>query len=201
MPVVGNPEQIQSDLDLANHQESKKPGKEGVEIESKPISPEPKIAEHRLKPIIFWEAVSVVHHEKSRLWYILAATFVLLAIIYFIFTDAASGAVAVIMLAGVYFLAINEKPRVIKVEINDLGIKVKDNFYAFSSIRFFWIIYNPPFTVTLNFATVGRIGRIITVQLGKQDPAEVRNFLRTQVPEVEGKSEGFFESVGKVLRI
>ena len=119
----------------------------------------------------------------------------------FILTDSATGAIATILLAGVYFLASREHPRTQKVEINDLGIKIDDKFHPYSNIRYFWILYNPPLTATLNFALVGRVGKLITAQLGGQDPAPVRNFLRTQIPEVQGRKESFFDSIGKLLRI
>lgn len=154
-----------------------------------------------LGPILAWKAPSSLHYERGKWWYIIAGTILAGLVLFFLLTDALFPAAAVLVLAGVYFLATNEHPRVIQIEINELGIKVDGKFYPFSSIRFFWIIYNPPLTTTLSFATIGKMGRIIKVQLYNQNPAQVRNLLREQLPEVEGKSESLFEIIAKLLRL
>ncbi len=154
-----------------------------------------------LKPILSWEAPSYIKYERSKRWYIIAGILSFIVIAYFILTDAASGAIAVLLLAGVYMISSNQEPKKMQVSINSLGIKIEQKIYTFSSIRFFWIIYNPPISSTLNFAMVGKMGRIVTVQLGKQDPAELRKYLLTQIAEVEGRSESLFDILSKVLHI
>jgi len=154
-----------------------------------------------LKPIIAWEAPSTIHYQKGWIWYLVAGLITIGMILYFVLIDAPAGAIATLLLAGVYFLTTTIESQQIKIELNDLGVKVGKEFYPFSSIRFFWIEYTPPISSQIKFATIGKMGRIIKVQLDKQDPADVRNYLRTQIPEVEGRKEGFFEVLRKILRI
>ena len=55
------------------------PGKKAASKSTKAPSTD---ADFKLEPILSWEAPASIHYEKSRLWYIIAGTIVIIMIVY-----------------------------------------------------------------------------------------------------------------------
>lgn len=155
----------------------------------------------QLPPLISWSAPEYQRHEKGRTWFMIAGVFVLMLCVYFILTDSASAAIAFILLAAVYFLVHRSEVKELNIEINELGIRVGNKQYLYAQLQNFWIIYNPPNFTTLNFQSNTKIAKQIVIQLGTQDPSPIRRYLRQQLPEVEGRSESFWDILLRILKI
>lgn len=151
--------------------------------------------------VLSWVSPEFIKHPKGRLWFIIAGLIVIAVIFYSILKNSWSTAVVFTVLAGVYFLQQRTEARNIQIIISEIGVKVGENFYPYNQIKFFWIIYDPPFVKTLNFKTTNRIFPQITIQLNDQNPALVRNYLVQQIPEIEGKEESFSDILIRMFRL
>ncbi|MDD3145515.1 MAG: hypothetical protein PHV23_05400 [Candidatus Gracilibacteria bacterium] len=80
--------------------------------------------------------------NRGSLWYIIAISIILGLAIWGIFTKQYGLSLIVFLITGVTFFIENNSSEFVKIEISDLGIKIGDYFYDFSSINDFSYIYS-----------------------------------------------------------
>lgn len=153
------------------------------------------------KALFEWYTPEFVHYEKDKNWFLIAGIVAAFLIFYGIIWGSPFMSIAIMILASVYYLQHNQKPRQIKIIISDLGVKIEDKFYPFGSLKSFWIIYNPPEVTTLHFRTINRVLPELTIQLNETNPSVIRNYLARQLPEEEGKTEGLVNMFIRIFRI
>jgi hypothetical protein len=153
------------------------------------------------KTILTWQAPEFIAHQRGKKWFLIAGIVVLLLVLYALYTNSATMAIAFIVLAGVYYLTHNQNPKIIDVRITELGISVADKFYPYNMINSYWIVYNPPYVHNLNLRLSNKTFSKVVVQLDVQDPVEVRKILAKELPEIEGESESMAEILIRLLRL
>lgn len=151
--------------------------------------------------IISWESPEYIQHEKGVIWYLAAIACALILCVYAIFTANWTLVLALIVLAAVYYRIHGFPPQNVKVKISKTGIKINSKEYPYQNIDSFWIIYNPPSTKTLNLKSNSRLLPDIAIQLGDQDPSELRAYLVSQIREREGREELFIDSLIRILKL
>ncbi len=162
--------------------------------------------EHELKlyndAIFTWRAYEYIQHPKGKTWYVLEAIAVAIFLGITIFTKNYTTALAMVTFLAVYHY-IHEKhpPKEIEIKVSRMGIKVGEMIFPYDHIKAFWIIYNPPYVKTLNLHVSKRLYSDVMIQLGDQNPAEIREFLCGQIPEVEGKTERFTDMILRLLKL
>lgn len=153
------------------------------------------------KVILKWKAPEFINHERGPLWFLIAGIITFIFISYAILTNSITMAIVFIVLSGVYYLTHNQEPRIIDIQITELGLYIDKKFYSYHMIRSFWIIYNPPFIQTLNL-NLGKKGMgKISIQLDRQDPAKIRRILNNEIPEIEGQEESILDILIRLLRL
>ena len=157
--------------------------------------------ENQNKTLLIWKAPEFIPYHRGVKWLIAAGVILALLVIYAIYTDSATMAMALIAIAGAYYLTHRQQPKIIDVEINELGIEVDDKFYPYSQINSFWIIYHPPYVQTLYIKLGGKVKKTISIQLGNQNPAELRSFLTKEIPEVEGGEESMMDTLTRLFKL
>ncbi len=150
---------------------------------------------------ISWIAYEAVYHQRGTIWKVVMGIVILLAIVGGIYYDAWTFSLAVAALAVTYSLVHLEHPRAVEIKISDIGIRVGYRKYSYSQIRAFWILYDPPYVQTMNIRVNGKVIDDITIQLGNQSPAEVRDFFMTKIPELEGQTEKLSDILLKLFKI
>lgn len=150
---------------------------------------------------ISWIAPEQIQHQRGKLWIFLMIVAVISASVWGIFYNAWTFSIAILAFSGVYALIHMEHPEELEVVISDIGIKVGGRRYAYSKIKAFWVIYEPPFTKTLNIRVDGDLAIDIDIQLNEQDPAEVREFLISKIPELEGKQQSVIKMFLRLFKI
>ena len=63
------------------------------------------------------------------------------------------------------------------------------------------MIYEPPFVQTLNLRVEGDFVGEITIQLAGQNPSEIREYLISKIPEMDGKSESLSDVFVRLFKI
>lgn len=156
---------------------------------------------HHEKALFQWMAPEYIQYEKGQTWYVVAGIFAMGFIAYGLTLGSPLLSIVILILSAVYFLEHQKKPRNLKIIISELGVKIEDKFYPFGSLKGFWLVYDPPHVTTLHFKTINRVMPELTIQLGNIDPAPIRNYLARQLPEEEGKTEGFLNMLIRLLRL
>ncbi len=152
--------------------------------------------------VLSWIAPEAIKHQKRGiLWKILIFILILSAVLWGFYNDAWTFSVAIIAFVIVYYVVNLEHPKDVEIKISDIGIKVGSRKYSFNRIKAFWIIYDPPYTNTLNIRVLGEMSTDITIQLGEQHPAPLREFLIGKIPELEGQSEKLSDIIFRIFKI
>ncbi len=141
------------------------------------------------------------HHEKGKTWYFIAGVVVLALIAYGLITGEYTMVIAVALLAGVYYILHNEPPKNMMVTITTLGIVIDQDFYQFSDIENFWIVYSPPNLKILYLRPFKKLASDIRLELMDQNPMVVRQVLQTQVKEVQGEGENMVDKMARILKL
>lgn len=151
--------------------------------------------------IIAWEAPEYVVHDRGLAWKIIMPLIVALTAGLSLYYNAWSFALAIVVFAAVYAMVHLEHPRNIQIKISEIGIKVGFRKYAYSRIKAFWIIYEPPYVRTLNIRVEGDFIGEVTIQLADQDPSVIREYLISKIPELEGKTESVSDIFVRLFKI
>lgn len=154
------------------------------------------------KAVFTWIAPEYIQHPKSKIWYLAAAVAAGAMILLDALTGNFTMALAVIVLAGVYWYIHNHHPpKDIKITVSKMGIKVGNMIFPYSSIQAFWIMYQPPHVTTLNLRVKEHFFSDVVIQLNHEDPAPIREYLCGQIPEWEGKTERLGDVLLRLLKL
>ena len=154
------------------------------------------------KTLIKWQAPEFIHSEKSPLWFALAGSITIGIISYAILTDAASMAIVFFLLAGVYYLLHQVKPKMVDIRINEMGIQVQNTLYQFGEIAGFYIIFEPEHDrKTLHLKTSKKMAPEVIIQLADSDPVALREVLLTKITEIERGDEPLADKIIRMLRL
>jgi len=151
--------------------------------------------------VISWTAPEYISHEKGLLWKVCAVTFLAVFAAFGFMENAWTFSAAIIVFGITYFIVHLEHPKRVEVKISPTGIKFGNRKYSYGQIKAFWIIYNPPHIKTLNIRVHGEILTDIAIQLDGQNPAVVREYLLSKIPEMEGKNESLSDAIFRLLKI
>lgn len=151
--------------------------------------------------LLEWRAPEFINHQKSPRWFLTAGVLILLLVLYALYTQSATMAIVFIVLAGVYYLTHNQDPKIITIQITELGIHVDKSFYPYHMINSFWMVYQPPFVQTLNLRLGNKTFSKVVIQLDRQNPVELRKILSREIPEIEGQDESMGEIIARLLRL
>lgn len=152
--------------------------------------------------LFVWESPEYERHDRGPRWYIAMVVISLLFIGYAVWTANYLFAFIMVILATVLVLVGNEKPRRILVQIGRNGIVLNGEFFSFDEIRHFAIVYQPPMAKVLYLYPNGSLFRRVRIQLGDQNPVEIRKFLRQFLEEdLDLRDEHFSDILGKLLKL
>lgn len=162
------------------------------------IHNEPSAFDHA---VISWTAPEYIKHEKSLFWKVCAVTFVAVFAAFGLMENAWTFSLAIIVFGVTYFIVHLEHPKRVEIKISPIGIKFGNRKYSYGKIKAFWIIYSPPHIKTLNIRVHGEFLTDISIQLDGQNPALVREYLLSKIPEMEGKTESLGDAILRLLKI
>ena len=151
--------------------------------------------------LLSWETLSFLPLERGPRWYAVAGTIMALVLLYALFSGSFTMALAFIMVGVVFYLSHRQKPRLLNVQITDMGITYDGEFYSYHMIGAFFIIYHPPYVHSLYLKLGGKHPRLLKIELAHQDPVPLRNLLLKEIPEIEGATEPFFDTLSRILRL
>ncbi|MBI5412236.1 hypothetical protein HZA43_03600 [Candidatus Peregrinibacteria bacterium] len=159
------------------------------------------IAENQDPVLLAWQAPEFISHPRGKLWYTVVGLLTAGIVVYSLITQSVTTAIVFLLLATVYVLTRNQKPRTIDIKITQLGIWVHRTFYPYNMIRSFWVVYTPPFVQTLNLEIAKKSLPHVAIQLNGQEPVPIHEILSKKIPEAEGREESLMEIVTRLFRL
>ena len=95
-----------------------------------------------------------------------------------------------------------QEPSKINFSIDHDGLHLGDKFYKYKDIAKFWIIYQPPHVKNLYFEFKASIRPKLSIPLQKQDPLEVKSFLRQYLEEdLDQENESFTDVLSRIFKL
>jgi hypothetical protein len=160
-----------------------------------------KSAKAYTQTILGWNAPQFARSHRSWIWYFLAAL-VNGALLYYAYWSASwTMALAFGLLPIVFLLGHYNKPQNVRVNFSEYGVKFGVIQIPYSSIKAFWILHDPPYVDELRLRTNNKWHPEVVIPLMGVNPALVRKWLVTQVPEWEGKDRSFTDIITHILRL
>lgn len=151
--------------------------------------------------VLSWKAPQFAHHEKSLLWFLVAAAITAALVIYGLKTDGWTFSVAILVFAGTYYLVHRHAPPIVDVKISKFGIKIGRHVFPYSHLKSFWIVYEPPFVKKLYLRMDSKLRPDLFISLEDADPAEVRQILGIHLHEFTSRHEPFADVLVRLLKL
>jgi len=126
--------------------------------------------------LMSWSFPEYAKYRRSVGWYVGMVIVVGSLLLYCVLTANFLFAVIVVMMLMVVVFHNLREPVRVDFYITEDGLKVGERFYAWSDIKNFWIIYQPPEVKTLYFDFKG-LAPNLPVDLQDQNPIKVREVL------------------------
>jgi hypothetical protein len=150
---------------------------------------------------ITWEAPEYMHRPKPLLWYIIFAISTSGLILWGVYQKSPIAVLTYIVMAAVIMFFSLKKPELVTFRLTNTGIFIGKTEHPYKVIKKFWILYNPPEIKTLNLETSGYINNTISIELGSENPIEIKYFLKQYILEDIDKEEGFAETLARKLKL
>lgn len=152
---------------------------------------------------ISWKIDEYTKYPRDKKWYIVASIIAIGLIIYAIIDKNYFFALIIILSSGLIIFFDNEPPKKITVTLKYDGVELGSRFYEFYSIQNFYIIYRPKENIRrLYFEFKSAIRQRLSIDLDKQDPVKVRNYLRQYIDEdLDKEHEPLSEGLAKIFRL
>ncbi|MGE5392131.1 MAG: hypothetical protein ACM3NH_00065 [Candidatus Saccharibacteria bacterium] len=149
---------------------------------------------------ISWTALEYEPREKRAVWFTLFFLIFGGLIAFGFYTKSYITVVLFVLLAAVSYGFAVKRPRRLGHIIGPTGITVGKTSFPYKEIKKFWIHYDPAVTKTLNFETTAYVNNMVTLQLDKQDPIEVRNYLKKYLAEDLDREETLSDAIARKLK-
>lgn len=152
------------------------------------------------QPLIGWQATSIPVHERSKRWYIIGGTMLLLGIAYGIFSGAWSFSIVLLLCGAMYFLLRNHVPQTKTIVIAREGVLLDNDFTRYEDLTRFWIIDTPQYH-ELHIARRNKRNGEMIIQTGEIEPAAIRATLGQFLEEAKEKKESLIDIFIRICKL
>jgi len=150
--------------------------------------------------IITWQAPEYFVFKKTVGWYTTISTLTLAISLFFWFVlHKWLPVIVTLFSASLLFYYGNLEPRIITYSISSAGIKISRRFYPWPKLKSFWFIATKA-GIVLYLETTNRFQPSLIVQLGNQNPDEIRLALAKYLPEKPSGREETIDYLARILR-
>jgi hypothetical protein len=150
---------------------------------------------------ITWKALSSIPHQRNSAWYLIFGLVSLGLIIFGVYNKSILTVITFIAVIAAVLVLSSQQPREVAYKANKSGLLFGNTLYPYKIIKTFWIVYNPPQIKTLNFETTAYLNNRIVMQLGNQNPVELKLFLSQYLREDLERTESLTETLARNLKI
>lgn len=147
-----------------------------------------------------WEAPEFEVYEKSRNWYIVAGLFILIMVVYAIFTNGPIMAITFILIGIVGFIYSQKDPRIVTFSITSKGVLADRQFYSYENIFSFWIFYESNHAKVISLHTKASVLPFVHIPINNEDPVKIRELLMQNIPETK-QDPSLIDTIERVLHL
>ena len=135
---------------------------------------------------VHWLAPDAYRRENTKAPYVFAALLGIIAILFAIFQNDLTRPILFGLLAIMVVVHVRRKISTVAVEISPLSIKIGEKNYPHETIKSFWIQYEPEYHMReLSLQLKKWYQPYVKIQIGDQDPVQIRAILVEFIPEEE----------------
>jgi len=139
--------------------------------------------------------------DRSPTWYMVFLSIMIGLVIWWFFTAQYGMSFVIILLSGLIYFMENNSSEVIEIEINELWIKIDNNFYDYSKIKNFWFIYEWENATHLRLTLLKSSIRQIDLWVNNDITAELKSILPNFIAETTDSELTFTEKLIKILKL
>lgn len=139
--------------------------------------------------------------NRGKFWYIIAISIVLWLAIWWVLTKQYGLTIIVFLISGVVLFIENNSSENIEIKINDLWIKISDNFYDYKKIKNFWFIYNWDDAVILRLNLNSKWISKIDLKINNQICSNLKNILPNFLEEIDNSELTWSEKIINFLKL
>jgi hypothetical protein len=147
-----------------------------------------------------WQAPEFEVYEKSERWYVIAALFIAIMVIYALFSNSPIMAITFILIGIVGYIYAQRDPNVVTFSITSKGLLANKEMYLYENIFSFWIFYEPTHTKVISLHTKASVLPFVHIPLSDEDPVKLRELLMQNIPEIK-QDQSLIDTIEKVLHI
>lgn len=157
-------------------------------VESRPVLTIPARAENKSPSPreFFWEtSMYCAEPRKKYLSFTLTAGLLIGSGAMIFFHKNTLTAIFMFVSASVLTLYTNKKPAISQIAINELGIAIDNQLYAFKELKSFWVEYAPGNVKELSLESKKWYLPYTKISIENQNPIDLRTMLANFIPEKE----------------
>jgi len=139
--------------------------------------------------------------DRSAIWYIIALSIAIWLIIWWFLTRQYGMSIVIMLVGGVFYFLENNAEDSVTVHITELGISVQDNFYDYSKIGWFSLIYNWENAIFLRLLIKKRGISILNIKVDNAIARDIRSILWKYIEENEKQEISLTEKIMHLLKL
>lgn len=140
--------------------------------------------------------------DRSQIWYVVVLSIAIWLIIWWFLSKQYWMSFVIIILIGLVFYVENNSNDIIKVSILETWVKVDNNFYSFSNIKSYTIIYENDNAVLLRLSVLNKIWvRSIDIWINDSNLLDIKNILDNFLEENGKEQLKFIEKLIRLLKL
>ncbi len=135
-----------------------------------------------------WAAPSAYRREGIKSPYVVSVVLAIIAVLAAVFQGDITTVILFGLLSVMVVVHVRKSVPIIRIEVTPLSIKAGDHTYAYDQIESFWIQYEPEFDIReLSLHLKKWYMPYTKIQIGEEDPVQIRAILLQFIPEAEHK--------------
>lgn len=139
--------------------------------------------------------------ERSALWYMIALAIAIWLIIWGFLTRQYGMSIVVMLVVGFFYFLENNSEDQVQVVISELGISVQNNFYDFSRIAGYSLVYNEDQAIFLRLHLKKKGISFLNLRIDNAIAAQLRSFLPNFIEENAKQEITFLEKISHILKL
>ncbi len=153
--------------------------------------------------LLGWTFPEYARHKRNFKWHLLISLVLASVIFYSFLTGNFLFVVFLILFAVIIFSSDHRSPSKVSFDIFEDGIKLGENkFYAWSDIKNFHLVYQPPQVKRLYIDLKNAFLSDLSVPLGDKDPLKIRKILKEYLEEdLDRENETLMDRLNRWLKI
>jgi hypothetical protein len=145
-----------------------------------------------------WNAPEYKQYDRPKSWYLILLLIAGILIVISLITANYLLVIITVILAVIVNSITRNDPKDLDIAVTKKGVKIGEKLYTFAEdLNSFWILYNPPELKTLNFKRQQRFMPEISIQLEKQNPLKIREFLLEYLEEEIEREEHMADQISR----